>query len=61
MFAFDWNDLQPFHYIAIGGGVVLLLTLLLYLILGDARQKLKIPTIILAHPRYLPSSRSSRV
>lgn len=47
MFAWiDWNNLQLFHYFAIGGGVVLVLALLLYLIPGEARKKLKLPAIV---------------
>ncbi len=46
MFGIDWNDLQLFHWFAIGGGVVLVLALLLYLIPGEARKSLRIPAIV---------------
>jgi hypothetical protein len=47
MFAFiDWGSLDWPHYVAIGGGVVLVLALLLYFLLGRARQGLRIPSIV---------------
>jgi hypothetical protein len=43
---FDWNNLQVFHYIAGGGAVVLVLALLLYLLPAGARDKLRVPGIV---------------
>ncbi len=43
---FDWNNLQLFHYIAIGGGVVLVLALLLYLLPASTRDKMRVPGIV---------------
>jgi len=47
MFAFiDWGNLSWPHYLALGGGVVLVLALLLYFLLAGAREGLQIPGIV---------------
>ena len=47
MFAFiDWKSLDWPHYLALGGGVVLVLALLLYFLLAGARDGLRIPAIV---------------
>jgi hypothetical protein len=45
MFAsFEWSDLSWYHYVAIGGGAVLLIALLLYAL--TSRENLRIPAIV---------------
>jgi hypothetical protein len=47
MLAFiDWGSLDWPYYVAIGGGVVLVLALLLYFLLAGARTGLRIPGIV---------------
>src|SRR5215510_5615360 len=45
MFGIDWTDLQVYHYIAIGGGGLAVLAILLYFVLP---RGLKIPAGIIS-------------
>src|SRR5260370_17477453 len=46
----DWGSLEWPYYVAIGGGVVLVLALLLYFLLAGAREGLRIPGIVARSP-----------